>query len=346
MINTISTAEKSFKSIPEAEDYLNSRNTQDFICSGARLSAIDDGGKAVLAVKGNTQTKVFPMRETGLERLLQKTGLGTGSIPSKVFDNKQLIWNINYLLWNQLADKKYTVRLEDGEFKALMSDEYSPISHQQTLKLAGRLADGYEVEQCYLTKDFFRVSIVNPNNLVEPQVGDISKLGTDLINSETGAHSLNVASFIYRLWCSNGASRREAEEAARAIHRRLDVTAVLRKFAVVARRHLTEGAEILQKKMQFLISKNVDEKYLNNVKGRTQIAIGKGNMEKLVDEWGKKIGVTDYDPIKCSNIEKCDPTRYELVNLITKTAHRDFNGERRIKMERLGGALYEEVKLA
>lgn len=344
MVGLIETQEKNFGSVVEARDYLASRKIQSFHCHGNRMSFGVDGGIGHFYIKGNSETRAFPVRETGIEGLLGRTEMGQGSFPWKVCDDHLLTYNINYLLQNHVAEKKFTVIIENGELKALMSDGYSPVNHSRVLDIIDGLDIDYKVHHLNLTKDHFRACITNPANKVAFKIDDISSIGVDLINSENGHAALALGQYVYRYWCLNGCSRVDQSQSvkSRAIHRGAGIYKSIGEFQEAARYYLQFGAEELEKNFRILAEKPVTENFLRRVTDKVQIAVGKKNTEKLVDEWEKSTGAKPCESEEWSNGDytKYQDNRYDFAQLVTKSAHRDYSGLQRLQMEKVGGYIY------
>lgn len=344
MVNLIATPEKSFKEVAEARDYLKSRDIQSFLCSGARMSFGIEDNIGHLRIKGNTETKTFPIRETGMNTILAKIGMGQGSFPYDVCDNNLLHYNLNYLFSHNVANEKFTVIIENGELKALMTDKYSLVNHEYVLDILEGSQVEYKVHQLTLTKDYFRACITNPRNVATININDISSVGVDIINSENGQASLVLGQYVYRYWCKNGASRVDNEHSmkSKAIHRGQNIYRALNDFRSTANYYLINGAEQLERNFKILAEKPVTENFLRVITDKVQVAVGKKNTENLVNEWDKSIGKTGCEEKEWNDRDytKYEDNRYDFAQLVTKAAHRDYAGAQRLNMEKIGGFIY------
>ena len=266
---TVVTPDRSFNTIASAREFFAVRKTQKHQYFGDQLRVRMERGKMFLIVKGEQKSVVFPVRDSGAEGLLLRSGMGVGAFPMTVCDDSLIEYNLNYLFSKIVPTEKFTVIVDrnDGEehsaVKAVMSGVYTHIPHSDILNIVSNLDIEYKIHGLDLTKDFFRINITNPANKIEVNVGDISSVGVDLLNSETGHASLSMGQFIYRYWCSNGASHIDSNSAirSRAIHRGNEIVKALIDFRKVARLYLTQGAEILTKNFESLMGQEVSEAF-------------------------------------------------------------------------------------
>lgn len=349
--STVLTPDRSWKSIAEATDFFKSRSIKSRVYKGSQLGISFENGRAMLHIKGAEKSAAFPVRDSGMEGLLMRAGMGIGNFPMNIADDHLVSYNLNYLFQKMVPEKEFTILLEknpdekEAAIKAVMSDIYTHIPHSDVLSIVSNIDIPHEIHGLSLSKDFFRINITNPANKAQGvKVGDISSVGIDLLNSETGHASLWMGQFVYRYWCKNGASRVDQNSSFRtkAIHRGFNVQKILNAFRQTARHYLLNGADQLQENFKILASQPVTESFLHKVTEKTIAAIGKGGTTNLVDEWEKSIGAKPCEEKewKERKMEKYDNNRYDFTQLITTAAHRDYSGIKRLSMEKIGGWLY------
>lgn len=350
---SIVTPTRAFTSIEEAGDFFSSRSITVRQYLGEQLSVVVRNGKIFLLIKGDQETKSFFVRDSGMEGLLMRSGMGVGSFPMTVCDNHLIEYNLNHLFHRIVPSEKFTVILDKSpgeEFpaiKAVMSGVYTHIPHKDVLNIVSDLDIDFKVHSLELTKDFFRINITNPANKIEVKVGDVSSIGVDLLNSETGHASLWMGQFVYRYWCDNGASHIDKNSAirSRAIHRGNEIHKALIDFRKGAEMYLTQGADILKKNFEIMMGQEVTESFLNKVTAKIEMAVGKKNTFELVDEWEKS---TKQKPCEGSEwadrkMVDYDNNRFDFTQLVTRAAHRDFSGEKKLGLEKVGGWLYAKA---
>ena len=264
---TLVTPELSFNTIDQAHDYLSQREITPRIYEGRQLSVSIDDGKAFLNISNNGQASSFPIRDSGMEGLLQKAGMGMGNFPMKIADDHLIEYNLNYLFQNMIAMNDLTVIFDknDGEntygIKSVMSDSYQHIDHLKVLNIVKNLDIEHEVHRLQLNRNFFRISLTNPANKIEAKIGDISSVGVDLMNSENGHASLWLGQFVYRYWCTNGASHVDDSTSirSRAIHRGNTINKAVEDFSKSAKWYLMNGAKELEANFKILSETEVTE---------------------------------------------------------------------------------------
>jgi len=340
MINLIESPEKTFTSIPEAQDYLSSRVINQWNCTGDRFSINADEG--VFNIRGNSGgTRSFPIRDTGIEGLLNRTGLGNGKFPNDICDNELLEYNINYLFQKMVPNKSFTVLIEDGEFKALMGKDYAFVNHSTVLDILSNLDMDLKVQNLQMSKDIFRASVINPSNLVKFKVDDISAVGSEIVNSENGHASLILFQYLLRYFCTNGCSRidQNSSRRSKAIHRGNEIFKLIPEFTETVRHTLTHGAQEIEAQFEVLANTEVSEAALSNVSNKVQAVVGKKDTESLMDEWNKSLKIVPCDEKEWQekDFTKYENNQYDLMQLVTKAAHRDYKGLKQIQLERVGG---------
>ena len=203
---TIITPEISFSSLDHATDFFSTRKIEARIFKGSNLTFSWFEGKAFLNVYVAGKYTSYPLRDSGMEGLLQKIGIGKNNFSMYVADDHLINYNLNYLFKNTAYDQEFTVLFEKNPnednycIKSIMSGKYSHINHLDVLNIINEIKVDHEIHNIMLNKNFFRVSITNPANTAEAVVGDVSSVGIDLKNSETGYSSLTMGKFLYRDW--------------------------------------------------------------------------------------------------------------------------------------------------
>jgi len=355
--STVVTPERTFKSIEEVTDFFNTRKVATKIYKGNQLSVSMSGGFALLNIKGDTKSGTFPIRDSGMEGLLTRSGMGRGNFPMYVADDHLIEYNLNYLFQKIVPEQDLTVIFEMNpneswfSIKSVMSQKYSHVDHLDVLSIIKDLKIEHEVHQLYLDKNMFRMSLTNPANKVEPTIGDISSVGIDLMNSEVGFASLSLGQYVNRYWCTNGASHIDESHSRRskAVHRGNIILNTLSDFRESAKWYLLNGAKEIEANFKILSETEVTDKILEKVSNRTEKVIGKKKTENLMVEWQTETNTIKADKAR-ADYEAFQNNCYDLTQLITRAAHRGlFNdenkltkviGSERLGLEKVGGWMY------
>jgi len=370
---TIASPDISFSSVPEAIDYFESRETRTSKAFGSELRVCIDGGSIFLLIKkiGQINTYKVPIRDSGLEGILMRNGMGMGAFPMTIADNKMIEWNINYLFENIMPNEEFTligdVYQGKMEIKSIMSGKFGHIDNLDVLKVISELDIPYEIQNLSLNKDFFRINVVNPANKVEVKVGDISSIGLDLLNSETGKAFLKMGEYIYRYWCTNGCSHidKNSEIRTKAMHLGNSIHEVLKQFRSSAMHYLTTGADIIKKNIEILAETSVTDNVLNKVTDKVEKVIGIGNTERFVNNWELFTGIkesheSEWNGKKMVEYENnTDSSAWNLAQLVTFTAKdksffnmNDSKSEKKVvknltgkqlQLEGIGGWMYHNA---
>lgn len=109
------------------------------------------------------------------------------------------------------ADERYLVRAVDGQVRGVMSDRYRRLDSRPLLE---RFAEKCQAVGAVpidgtVTDTRFALKAILPT-VFEPIPGEVMALGIEWSNSDYGAGLHAVRAFIFRLWCSNGATMENA----------------------------------------------------------------------------------------------------------------------------------------
>ena len=90
------------------------------------------------------------------------------------------------------------------------------------------------------------------------------------------------------------------------------------------------------------MDQKVSETFLRKASERVEKEVGKKSTEVIVDEWEKSTGAVKCDKKEWEDRKMVEyhNNRFDFTQLITRTAHRDFTGSKRLGLEKVGGWLY------
>jgi len=183
------------------------KESKNYIVSDMIVPASDIqfsyNGKAAFNIKGHA----YPTTAWGVTTLckhLQIPDPFANLIPLDLLKH-----NINRLTKD--CRKFLNVKLNlNNDIVGITGEKYRPLHIQDLLpRLAEKVKSPNNV-QIILNTGNTVVTFTNPNiKKLEPQVGDITECGTEIINSELEGFSTRANIFLYRLICSNGATLTE-----------------------------------------------------------------------------------------------------------------------------------------
>ena len=227
---------------------------------------------------------------------------------------------INWCIQNDgKVDRSVLFRLVDNaSIRALMSEQYEPFDNLELLQAVSTVCpDGTKLTTAYNNEQVMHLSLIFPNTITEIKAGDLVESGIHISNSEVGMRSVTIASYHYRLLCSNGAIGGGDGGG-------------YTRF-----RHIGNPDRIRDAVRASIESTTLEAtKVIEQMRQAVNIAIDKPieAMEKLCKE--NEMTADDYKAMMDNFFKEPDPTAYGVFNAITATA-RDRDGEDSYQMARL-----------
>jgi hypothetical protein len=133
-------------------------------------------------------------------------------IPSRYYEKMKteaphlLAENANH--WFQTQQENRTIRMLDGNVRAVLSDRYHRIDNDQIAASAFEAFSEYgqdiEIASTEVTDNRLFINAVFPKIEGAVAVGDPVRMGLTISNSEIGGGALDIKPMIYRLICTNG----------------------------------------------------------------------------------------------------------------------------------------------
>jgi hypothetical protein len=351
-----------------AHDYVVPTSLIEMSADAQKLDWSEDGANAF-------GDKWVPLNHYAHTQLAEKTG-----IPQKFYDRLRadvpdlLATNVNRLAAVQ-ADRRL-IRVAEGHVRAILSDRYRVLdSYDLAVKTAERAIEhNATVLESDLSETHMRLKVAVPN--AREKIGELSQVqiaahrarlaerfnthpaqrdqwpqldadyvvpGVLVSNSEVGAGAFKVEPFVYRLWCWNAAI---TEESLAQVH----VGARLQLGEV----QWTDNTLRLNDEALWAQVGDVIDSTFNPDTFRKMVDTFKG--AKAV-EIKKPVEVTEAVSVKLalSEEKKTALTRYfaaegdtlfGLVQGITRLAQDLEDPDAQVEMERFGGAVLANPKLA
>ncbi len=253
----------------------------------------------------------------------------------------------------QLEARAVIIFLRDGHVVNIVKDGYHPAKNKDVLLMLQMQASRWEVGRIRLSDRGMWLTLLDQSlPVIEPRVGDITKLALTLVNSETGGTGLKCSYSAYRLACLNGALVRDEWGSIRWNYdRRVKYETSLTEFengllslsfqanALIKLYSLLPSEQLTDEEMVELwraVARVVGPSHANAV-----IKIDEEERKKLVKEvrerWARnRVNLPDQK-------EKPVLTgfnAYDLFNEVTATA-RDASYPVARQLERIGGRLIE-----
>ena len=314
----------------------DSRGKADYVTQLSNLR-IDNEGNVVFLKPSEVQgpaTKDIPFVTTDWA---ESQLLGRLEMPVQYFrrcngENPDL-YRQHFNYWaarsNKVARLRTRVRGDKGIIRGAVSEAYSIFDNDMVGEILQNILQGhssrysivmFHIDDRRMHARLTFTDLTKPLGILPDGTPDYMRLGVDIVNSEVGASSFNMAEMIWRLVCSNGLRRWEPGESTftqRHIH--LRTIEFQGRVAEAIVNQLRTGREFLEQynETQKLLIPNPFEA-----------------IEKLSKEGGFSGQFTDN--VK-TNFDG-DDTAYGIVNAFTRSA-RELPNERRLEVESFAGKL-------
>lgn len=269
-------------------------------------------------VNNSLTTQPLSLTNHALDQLLAKIDL-----PKRTFFRyPPSIQNIlvNYPIQNEKGlDKDVLLRIIDGNsVRAMMGKVYNPFDNTELIRAVIPFCPvGSKLTCAYNDELTMHLSIIFPNTRTEVRVGDIIESGIYIRNSEVGISSVTIASYTYRLICSNGAIT-GGDDGGFFRFRHTGDSNVLREAAKASIEstylQTTKITEMIKQSVNIAIAQPLDE------------------LEKLCST--NNLSQDDYKKMMQNFFAEPDPTLYGVFNAVTATA-RDKDGEESYELARI-----------
>jgi len=263
----------------------------------------------------------YELREHALKQLLARLGYDRKLFDKLAGAGRLLALDLNYLIQNFYNETVQLRCMDRNQVRGFLTDSYEPFDNLELFEAVEPFMAGAETKWDYSDDEVTHLSVTWPNTTTEIKVGDVVKTGIHISNSEVGMRSVTIASYVYRLKCSNGMIGRSGDGGMFRFRHTGDGDNLRNRIkAAIEATYMETTTIIAQFKEALNRTINDPASYLET------IAKDKGN--SLTQEQYKKM-LDSYliDP---------EPNLYGVVNAITRTAHEHYAGETRFDMERLG----------
>ena len=199
-----------------------------------------------------------------------------------------------------------------------------------------------QIANCNISKNSrLDVKLVSPRLQGDIVPGDTVQFGISVSNSEVGFSRAVVTPFIYRLICSNGMIAERQIETMNKKHigkanqvDEDDMTIIDAEYQEMVR---NEIADLMHRSVQFYLSGNRFEQYIDIMRSSKARALPNGNHQYLITNMAKSFNFSVGEKeLAYKHFEtEADWTIYGLANSVTRTA-RDINYERATRLEAMG----------
>lgn len=192
------------------------KQKQDFLIPAHELSITSGNNKNYLNLNGRS----YPLMENAQRQLAEIAGMPFNYYQKLLHDYPDLLdESINTLLSDVYKNK--LIRTLQGRARALLSDRYKKIEHEDLLGVIENVITDNKliVASSSITPDRMYLKLISKAAKAEVSVGDVVQFGCIIQNSETGQSGVHVIPFCMRLICTNGMQIAQYQGATRRIHK-------------------------------------------------------------------------------------------------------------------------------
>jgi hypothetical protein len=224
----------------------------------------------------------------------------------------------------------------DGELATIARGELVDLTFGDVLKATLDVCEGRD-ERLFVTRigrseERLSLELISSSAIVDVRPGDVVKAGIEIIHERYGVTATQIQSFIYRLVCSNGMTRKECvsnEGIART--RRLPVT-------------LTSARELQVEQIRRLVGQTLQglEPQLMEIRATSERP---ANVEELLLRWLQRARIAPRNMmprlLAAWRVEGSETTHYGAVNALTRvgTHDQELSDRQRRVLASLGGLL-------
>ncbi|MBP6872877.1 MAG: DUF932 domain-containing protein [Bacteroidales bacterium] len=303
------------QSLAEVEDFLLRRRIKRDLIKQSSLKLFLDNSNLILE-HYNGGVHQYPVRQAFLNKLLNWFSLP--AFPVINFSPESIVIIANEILRSIRSD--VVLVTENDEALTILSPNFTVTEDIQILNICGKLDISHVYRDDFMTRAYFQ-----EQKQIQPQVGDIVSCRVHLLNSETGFSAFELAAYLFRLVCKNGAVHKVplGMNPEKFYHHGLNYERV-RIYIDDFVEAVVPFFDCLEEKMNWLSSRRFDEK------------------DKFIkDHLSKKIPAFAWNNlIKGFHQDPNNLTYYDFYNHITSTA-KSMNPGSKLEYEKLAGLLTE-----
>jgi hypothetical protein len=290
-------------------DYLESLERSKLQVNPSNLKVYLDGKTMMLSVM-NKNVKDYPIRKSFFYKLLKWYSFPMNQLYR--LSNETVISVCNDYLMN-INREFVNVTLEKGEALTITSPNYNEITDLEVIKkctdLGVRTVSRNDFMLRITTEEKFKFEAVK---------GDNCGIGLNVINSETGFRTLNIAHFVMRYVCSNGAIVRISNDYKERVHygyKEFELQEFLNEQVELALLRQLEVADSIKD-----LPNKAAADFINSVNRRIESYLGKNESKNFFSELDE------------------EATLYDLFNVVTNKA-KNYDLSKRVLLENLAGDL-------
>ena len=319
----------------------------DFIASTSALSLVSKDGHLQLSVINDGQAETFFKINDHAHRQLA----AHLDIPMKYYKKMRasepdlLVHNAN--LWLNRSNTRRMVRTMDGTVRAILSDRYNRIEHEQIAEVVLPILSktpGLRFESLSITSSKMYIKAVTDKVTLDVGIGDMVQAGVVISNSEIGAGAVSIQPMIFRLVCDNGLILSDNAFRAAHIGRRIgNANKIIHMLSDEAIRAEDDAILLaIRDVMKSAIDEVVFSEAVQNMRDSKKDLMS-GDIPKTISLLASKFALSDGEGngILRHLIAGGDVSRYGLLNAVTRYSQDVDNYDRATDLELVGGKLLD-----
>ncbi len=181
----------------EVYDFLKSRQKQIISVESSDLKLIKEGEHILLFINGKSKLS-YSVSISFIHKVLMWFGINFRTI--KHLPDELIVSICNENL--KSINRKVLLHIENNIVVSLTGQNFTYVSDLEMIENIKNKVKVISISR----NDFITRIFTETEFETEPIVGDVSAIGFNVINSETGFSRLKTEQYIYRYICSNGAS--------------------------------------------------------------------------------------------------------------------------------------------
>lgn len=309
-----------------------SQQKRDYLLPANQLGFKADCTSTVLSIAG-TDYPILPRAAAQLASIAK--------IPyayyQRLYSYPELLQqNMNTLLAD--ISKNKLVRILGNNVRAVLSDHYKKIEHEELLGTVMPLLDNIEeleIVSSSLTEDRLYLKAICPIASAEVKVGDAVNFGFIITNSEVGCSSVVVQPYAEVLKCTNGMILPHYYESTRKIHLGKKIQDI-DTYDQLYENNKDNLAEIIRFHMKQMLDSQFYNSAVAKMREATEINVPDANatIEKIAKAFS--LSENEKQLILFHFIADKDTSLWGLVNAITETSKQSLTYERATQLETIG----------
>jgi hypothetical protein len=264
----------------------------------------------------------YELTDHALRQLLSRLGYDRRLYDKLAAAGRLNALNINYLIQHYYNDLVMLRCQDTNVVRGFLTDRYEPFDNLELFEAVAPYMEDAEIRWDYNDPTVTHLSATFPHTETAiKHKGDIVKTGIHISNSEVGLRSVTIASYTFRLVCSNG------------------MIGGGENGGIFRFRHTGDGDNLRDK-----VKAAIESTYLETTRIIAQFkeALNKtindpaSYLENIARDKANNVTQEQYKQMLDAYLLEPDNNLYGVVNAITRTANTHYDGEDRFMLERLG----------